>query len=261
MSMSRKTKSAGRDRTEFRFKIDVYSPDTIPMARLAEYMGQLAVLLGEPSAVHFRKLTKGSTVLNARVDREGAPKVRDRVARVRAGDAPNEAMKASAALNKLLRDDNAVGVLRDTAPRGVIIRFPGREMAQEKFPSVRQHGSIDGIVTGIRGRDATAHVILQSEGQQISGCEIRDRAMAKQLAAKYLEPVRLFGRGKWTRDADGAWQLEDFKVESFQALDDASLSKALEELRAIPLEWGDDEFDQLLKDRHGPAGGKRNGGH
>jgi hypothetical protein len=259
--MPRKPKSAGRDGTEYRFKIDAYTPDTIPMARLSEYMGQLALLLGEPTAVHFRKLTKGSTILNARIDREAAPKVRDRVTRVRAGDAPTEPMKAFDTLNRLLRDDNAIGVLRDASPRGIIIRFPGRELVQEKFPSVRQQGSIDGIITGIRGRDATAHVTLQSEGQQISGCEIRDRALAKQLAAKYLEPVRLFGRGKWTRDADGVWQLADFRVESFQALDDAPLGRALEELRAIPMEWGDDEYSLLTNERQGPPGVKRNGGH
>lgn len=260
MSMPRKRMNRG-DGTTYQFKIDAYTPDTIPMARLSEYMGQLALLLGEPAAVHFRKLTKGSTILNARIDREAVPKVRDRVTRVRAGDAPTEPMKAFATLNRLLRDDDAIGILRDASPRGVVVRFPGREMTQEKFPSVRQQGSIDGIIVGIRGRDATAHVILQSEGQQLSGCEIRDRVLAKQLAAKYLEPVRLFGRGRWSRDADGVWQLEDFKVDSFQALDDASLSKALEELRAIPVEWGEDEYNRLTNERHGPAGGKRNGGH
>jgi hypothetical protein len=261
MSMPRKVKSAGRDKNEFRFKIDAYTPETIPMTRLAEYMSQLALLLGEPAAVHFRRLTKGSTVLNAKVDREAAPKVRDRVARVRSGDAPAEPMKAFAALNVLLRNDDAIGVLRDASPHGVVIRFPGRELTQEKVTSLRQHGYIDGIITGIRGKDATAHVILQSEGQQIAGCEIRDRALAKQLAAKYWEPVRLFGRGKWSRDADGNWRLEDFKVESFEALDDAPLGEALKQLRAIPTEWGDDEYRRLIELRHGPEGGKRNGGH
>jgi len=54
-------------------------------------MEQLAALLGERDGVHFRGLTKGSTVLNARVDREAAPKVHDRVVAVRAGDASVEA--------------------------------------------------------------------------------------------------------------------------------------------------------------------------
>src|ERR1700740_3628056 len=112
MAMPRKPKGAARSvGTEYRFKIDAYSPDTMPMARLAEYMAELAVLLGERNAVHFRRLTKGSTAVNLRIDREAAPKVRDRVASVRAGDASGEPLRAFRALNKLLRDDNAIGVL------------------------------------------------------------------------------------------------------------------------------------------------------
>jgi hypothetical protein len=107
--MPRKPKStASGEGTEYRFKIDAYSPDTMPMARLAQYMAELATLLGEQNAVHFKRVTKGSTVLNARVDREATPKVRDRVAAVRAGDGGSEPRRAFNTLNRLLRDDNAI---------------------------------------------------------------------------------------------------------------------------------------------------------
>jgi hypothetical protein len=36
---------------QYRFKIDVFDVDNIPMARLAEYMAELAKLLGEPERV------------------------------------------------------------------------------------------------------------------------------------------------------------------------------------------------------------------
>ena len=258
--MPRKIKTSERDDgTEYRFKIDAYSPDTMPMARLAQYMSELAALLGEQNAVHFRRVTKGSTVLNARIEREAAPKVRDRVASVRAGDGLSEPMRAFRTLNKLLRDDNAIGILRDSTRNSVIVRFPGREIAEEKFSSIRQQGSIDGIVTGIRGKDDTIHITIQSEGQQISGCET-SRAIAKQLGTRLFEPVRLFGRGRWSRDADGEWALQYFKIESFEALQDVSLATAVAGLREIPAEWGDDAYSDLNKLRHGP-GGRRNGGH
>ena len=258
MAMPTKRKHFG-DGNEYRFRIDAFSPASIPMGRLADYMGQLALLLGERDAVHFRRLTKGSTILNARVDREAVPKVRDRVVAVRAGDGGGEATRAFNALNKLLRDDNAVGVLRDNAPHGVVIRFPGRELADEKFASIRQQGSIDGIVTGIRGKDDTIHITLQSEGRQISGCET-NRAIAKQLGAKLFEPVRLFGRGRWSRDADGEWTLVSFRIESFDALDDAPLTDALAVLRDVPTEWGENAYSELREMREGP-GAKKNGGH
>lgn len=259
--MPNKRKASGlSDGTEYKFRIDAYSPDKMPMARLAEYMTHLAALLGERNAVHFRRLTRGSTVLNAKVDREAVPKVRDRVVAVRAGDAASEPMRAFNVLNKLLRDDNAIGVLRDNATHGgVVIRFPGRELAEEKFASIRQQGSIDGIVTGIRGKDDTIHITLQSEGQQISGCDTT-RAIAKQLGAKLFEPVRLFGRGRWSRDADGVWMLVSFRIESFDALDSAPLATALAALREIPTEWGDDAYSELREMREGP-GSSKNGGH
>ncbi len=258
--MPEKLKSGSRaEGAQYRFRIDAFSPETIPMKRLAQYMAELADLLGERTAVHFQKLTKGSTILNARIDREAVPKVRDRVSLVRSGDAPAESMRAYNALNTLLRDDNAVGILRDAAPRGIIVRFPGREVAEEKFASVRQHGSIDGIVTGIRGKDDTIHITINSEGQQVSGCETT-RAIAKQLGAKLFEPVRLFGRGRWSRDADGAWTLITFKIESFDALQDIPLPNALAELRDIPTDWNDSALSEIDAMRHG-KGSKRNGGH
>ncbi|MHC2842861.1 hypothetical protein [Bradyrhizobium diazoefficiens] len=251
-------KASRTEGSEYQFRIDVYSPATMPMGRLAQYMSELATLLGERDAVHFRGLTKGSTILNARVDREAAPKVRARVVAVRAGDASGDTQRAFNSLNKLLKADNAVGVLRDAAPRGVVIRFPGREAVEERF-TVKQQGSIDGIVTGIRGKDSSIHITLQSETQQITGCETT-RAIAKQLGAKLFEPVRLFGKGKWTRDADGTWELENFRVESFEALRETQLTDALAALRDIPTEWGDDAYQELTDMRKGP-GGSKNGGH
>ncbi|MHB8885992.1 MAG: hypothetical protein ACYC5H_13130 [Methylovirgula sp.] len=261
MAMPSKRKATGpSDGAEYQFRIDAYSPDKMPMARLAEYMTQLAALLGERNAVHFRRLTKGSTVLNAKVDHEAVLKVRDRVVSVRAGDAGSEPMRAFNAMNKLLRDDNAIGVLKDNATHGgVIVRFPGRELAEEKFASIRQQGSIDGIVTGIRGKDDSIHITLQSEGQQISGCET-NRLIAKQLGTKLFEPVRLFGRGRWSRDADGEWTLISFRVESFDALDDSPLARALAVLRDIPTEWSDDAYRELIEIREGQEE-KKHGGH
>jgi hypothetical protein len=55
---------------EYRFKITAYTPATIPMARLAEYMAELAVVLGEEEHVHFVRLQKGSTVLVHNIENE-----------------------------------------------------------------------------------------------------------------------------------------------------------------------------------------------
>lgn len=244
---------------EYRFVIDAYTPDTMPMARLAEYMQELAQILGEPAAVHFKRLETGSTVLIHRVEREAVPKVRERVSSVRHGDGPRDAVRAYKQINRFLRDDNAIGELREKRGGAVIVKFPGREEAEEKFPSVRQHGFVDGKVIRVGGHDETVPVWLEAEDKQISGC-YTTRAVAKQLGMKLFEQVRLFGTGRWSRDSEGAWTLLAFKIESFEPLDEAPLSDAITALRAIPTEWSDATLGELGVIRRGP-GVKGNGGH
>lgn len=248
-----------RGGTDYRFKIDAYTPETIPMARLAMYMRELSQLLGEEGSVHFRRLEPGSTVMVHRIEKEAVPKVRERVAGVRQGDGVREAMRAYKTINKYLSDDNAVAVLQEKKGSAEIIRFPGREEAEEKFAAVRQHGSIDGIVTRVGGSDATVPIWLEAEGTLLTGC-YATRSIAKDLGAKMFEPVRLHGRGRWTRDSEGAWSLIDFKIESFEALDDAPLSNAIEAMRAIPSDWAEKGFEELEAIRRGPRV-KGNGGH
>jgi hypothetical protein len=244
---------------EYGLKIDAYTPDTMPMARLAEYMTELAALLGQTNSVHFARLEDGSTELVHWVEREASPKVRARTTGVKLGEAPQSAMRAYRTLNKFLREDDAVGTLREktAATTNVVLLFPGRLEATEKIPIVRQQGSIDGIVNHMSGRDETVHVHLESDDKQVSVCTIT-RALAKQLRHHMWEPVRLFGRGTWSRDADGIWALKDFKIENFQTLQDEPLSAVLAKLREHPMDWIEDAYTEL---RRGDPAEKENGGH
>jgi hypothetical protein len=244
--------------TVYRFRIEAYTPETMPMARLAEYMAELAAILGEPGAVHFQRITPGSTVIVHRVEREAAPKVRERVKAVRRREGPADAQRAYNRVNKMLRDDNGVGALKERG--AVIIQFPGRESVEEKYPPVRQHGSIEGTLVGIGGTDESVHVRLMIEDQELAGCWT-DRTIAKQLRHLLYDPVRLHGRGSWTRDAEGGWTLKSFKIEGFEPLNDATLSEALSDIRSVPLRFKADALEELEIIRHGPPPRKTNGGH
>ena len=244
-----------RDAGEYRFKIGAYTPTKIPMERLAQYMEQLAEMLGETGQVHFGGLARGSTVILAKIEHEAEPKVHARVAQVKSGEGPTEARRAYTALNRLLREDNANGLLRSSA---IILPFPGRDESQEQFAAVRQQGFVDGKIISVTGQDKTAHIMLLIEDQPVAGFQTT-RTIAKQLAKKWDEQVRLLGRGRWRRDAEGNWSLIDFKIEGFEPLEEAPLSTALERLRAIPTEWDDNAYNELDMSRHGPRG-KANGG-
>jgi hypothetical protein len=121
---------------EFSFQIDAYTPDTIPMARLSEYLRELAMILGEEKAVHFVRLREGSTHIVHRVEREAVPKVRARAAAVRRGRAPRDAIRAYHMVNRLLREDDGRGVIREKATGTDIIVLHKRENSTERFDAI-----------------------------------------------------------------------------------------------------------------------------
>lgn len=221
--------------------INAYSPETIPMARLAEYMQNLAVMLGHESGVHFEELRPGSTQLAARIDHEYVPKVETQLGRVRGGDAPPEALKAQTEIDRLLAEDNATGFLYEGTDLGAqVIQFPGVTRPKPvTYGPFRQEGSLDGVVISVGGADQTAHVQLQNGDLKYTGIET-DRETARRLAKHMYEAVRVMGTGRWLRDASGAWLLKKFTMTNFVVLEPETLVSAVEKLRAIEGgEWGD----------------------
>ena len=104
--------------------IDSFTPETIPMARLADYMANFAELLGHREHVHFGRLKPGSLSVAARVDEIAQRKVDKRVDEVRYGGGPQPARKALTEIDDKLAEDNAVGrIVRGSAK---LIEFPGR---------------------------------------------------------------------------------------------------------------------------------------
>ena len=92
---------------------DSFTPATLPMSRLAEYLTDLAVLLGEKEHVHFLELKEGCSAIRHAIDGPAVPKVR---ARIRAAKTGHTTPESSGAMNRIehrLRADNAKAVLRD----------------------------------------------------------------------------------------------------------------------------------------------------
>ena len=165
------------DTQEYRFVIDAYSPETLPMSRLAEYMADLARLLGRAERVHFVRLEPGSTVLVQSVEPEAVPEVQKRIRAVARDDAPADVTDAFKALNRHLANDNAIGSLHEGGD-GEVIQFPGREQPPPlTFGAFNQPGVLDGVLIRIGGRDDTVPVHLR-DGETIHVCNA-NRYLAK----------------------------------------------------------------------------------
>jgi hypothetical protein len=240
---------------EYRLTIEAYTPDTIPMARLAEYMADMASLLGNQERVHFKTIEAGSTILVQQVEYEAAPKVRARIAGVRNRTAPEDAITAYQRLNKKMQEDNAAGFVEtdeNTGTRAKVIEFPGRHRSDtDRFEPIFQKGSIDGLLIRVGGKDETVPVYLE-EQDTIHRCT-SNRTIAKRLAPLLFEVIRVHGTGKWNRDDFGNWVMESFRVNDFEKLDPSSLKDTVSRLRNIKsnLQTIDDPIGELKKLRNG----------
>ena len=223
------------------------------MARLAQYMGDLAALLGEPEHVHFVRLERGSAVLVQTVDEAAVPKVRERATRVRAGEGPPDAMDAYRRINNRLRRDNGTGVVAEQNG-AEIVRFPGREQVEVvSFGAFNQEGVLDGVIIRLGGTSDPVPVHLETSDRRFT-CHAT-RELAKSLGQYIFGPeLRVHGVGRWLRDADGRWSLERFTIASFEILDDLPLSAVVAKLREVPgSEWPEieDPWTELDQIRYG----------
>lgn len=238
---------------EYRFHIDSFSPETLPMAALAEYMGDLAKLLGEEKSVHFVKVDRGSTVLVQRVEWEAIPKVRERVHAVKSREGPPEALKAYDALNKRLAKDNAKADLKDQFGSKVI-QFPGRtKTLAPLFGPFNEAGYLDGVLIRIGGELGQVPVHLEEADGFTHMCQA-NRMVARELAVHIFgPPLRVHGEGRWHRDTEGQWLMDRFTIQSFEVLKPSSLREAVNRVRtqAKSLDDVEDPIARLHQIRHG----------
>lgn len=221
--------------SELEFRIDGWTPATIPQTRLGEYLVEVSKLYGEATSVHFDGLRKGSCVLRSRVEGPAIPKVERRLLEVRSGHAARDAIDAFRKLDNMLAIDNASGLLRSrTSEAEIVIPFPGaRRPRSPEFFGVREEGWLEGELIRIGGRDRSVHITLQSGDATHTGIET-DRDTARRLAPFIFGPtIRLNGTGTWTRSTEGLWILARFIVSTFEKIGEASLADAVDGIRAI----------------------------
>lgn len=215
------------------FKIEAYAPETMPMSRLAEYMTDLAMLLGEKARVHFLRLDEGSTALVHRVDQEAVPKVEERLRQVRTGDAPNEARRAAAEIDRRLAADNATGVLKEMGGEDILPFLGIDRFIEPEFGPFNEPGSLDGVVNRVGGQRQKVPIHLETRTGFETRCETT-REIAKELGKLIFGPeIRCIGIGRWHRDGTGLWEMRKFTISEFSILDERPLPEVVSDLQAV----------------------------
>lgn len=240
-------------RKELRFRIEGTTPHVLPMARLAEYLKELAILLGNRNHVHFLRVETGSLPCVVEVDSEKESSIISRVKRAAMSKGPTDAVKANAALRAMLKKDEFSAEFK-TEKGETFLSYPlETSRKEETFGPFWQDGFLDGIIVRLGGIDETLPVHLVYEGRTYICNASRD--IVRQLGPHiWGEPIRAHGEGKWYRNTQGIWELQFFDIQSFEPLQSTTLSEAVSALRAIPdngLLSLKDPLAEMQKLRHG----------
>ena len=246
-------KAAAMPRKELHFSIEGATPYSLPMARLVQYLRELAQLFANEDKVHFLKVDEGSADCTMEIEEEVAPLISERVERAAKGQGPTEATRAYKSLRSLLEKDEKSAYM-EWKDGDVIAHFPKKPgSSTETFGPFWQEGTLDGILWKIGGLDATVPVHLIYDNAHHICNTTRD--VAKDLAHHlYGQPVRVHGRGKWYRNADGNWELRWFDIYRFEPLSDDNLLDVVARLRGIPnndLLESKDPLGEMHQIRHG----------
>jgi hypothetical protein len=230
---------------DYRFRIDAFTPSTLPMARLSEYMADFAAILGHQPHVHFLGLEKGSAVLRARVDEEVWPEVE---ANLRHADDPKGGrFRIYERLDRRLAEDGAVGEIINFREM-VVLRLAGRDRPPElDFPSFRERSYLDGELVRIGGKDTTVHATIV-DGARSFRCQL-SRDLARQLAGMLFNGrVRIYGNARWKLLPESEWSLEQFDADAFEILEGGSLIDSITRLheRGYRLDAEGDVHGHLL---------------
>lgn len=224
------------------FKIDGFQPDTIPMARLADYMADLAAMIGEKASVHFLELEPGCVELVHAVDYDAYPKVEARVAEVEEGRGTVESIAAFRSINRRLAEDNTFASY-NRVDGGQLLHFPGVTSPKALVVApVKQASTIDGVVLRVGGKVEGGKVPVQIGSDDVAHLCVASISLSKELAGFYLEAERRFhGVGHWHRDDEAGWTLKKFEIQSHEPLDPTPLTKLVEKLHEVPsdLQGGD----------------------
>ncbi len=243
------------DFEQLSFVIPGYTPETMPLDRLLEYLSEIAVVVGDAENLHLVKMETSSTAPVFHVPTAAAERVKEQARRVGRGEGNQAQSRAYNRLRRFVRRDS-----RDPERRPAQLRTADRTVLEVPpapedtgvLTGIRQSSQVDGKLIRIGGDGDFATIQMTDlDGRTLSGFTVKHH-MVKDMARLIYEPIRVNGIGIWARDEDGVWSLTKMEVQSYETISDESLETVIDRLRQLEVVWPDDAAEAMLREREEP---------
>lgn len=241
------------DLERFEFIVPGYTPETMPLDRLMEYLGELSIILGQASEMHLIEIQKSSTKPVLVMPHAVAVNARNRVSEVRQGGGSGRRRQAYDRIRRLVSEDGGKSAILQ-AKEGKLLEFKKIDLGEDQVVhALRQETSVEGELIRIGGQRDYAQLLVQERsGMIVAGCTA-PRELAAKIGRYLYQPLRLHGIASWQRTGTGRWEITRLQVQSFEALDDDELDDVVVKLRNVKANWPADSTEQLLSMRGGAA--------
>ena len=236
--------------TQYTFRIQNITPETMPFERILAYYQNLLTMLGDGSGIHLTEIFESSHASAFKIDPSCVKQVSNRVKELSSGNAPPAALKARTAIGEMLREDQTSASFEDERGNNVI-NFPSFLPDVSKPMRITDTGTFIGELYHISGAKSDARVRILTEEYGVVFC-----STTKEIAIKirnYLfEQIKVSGRGQWTLNPDTKlWDIGSFVITDFTPVKRESLRKVVENLRGLDIDWPEDtlvEIDKLNRE-------------
>lgn len=234
------------DLERFKFTVPGYSPETMPLDRLMEYLNQLSIVLGNPGDLHLVGVEKGSTRPVLAMRHDVAVKARHHAREVAEGGGSARRRDAFNTIRRMVAQDGGKPAVLKEPKGAIILKFPSVDVGQDQvIQSLRQPTSIEGTLVRVGGIGENAQLLIQElNGKVIAGCTA-SRPVAQNMAHLIYRAIRVSGIGSWHRTEEGKWEIARLHVQSFEPLDESDLEDIVAKLRAVNVQWPADAIEQL----------------
>ena len=236
------------DFEELAFVIPAYTPETMPLDRLLQYLQQIGEVVGATTDMHLVRIESSSTKPVFKMPVPIVIQSRERIAAVRRGDGTQVQRAAYNRIRRMVRHDGGKPAsLSDRT--GIILDFPPAPEEIGAISGLRQASTFDGALIRVGGTGDFIPIQMQSlDGEVFSGFSA-PRILAKEMAQRLFEPIRIAGTGSWDRSASGEWKLNKMLVQSYESLDNEALEEVFHRLRTAPVTWPHNADDVLQAER------------
>lgn len=239
------------DFEELEFVIPAYTPETMPLPRLLEYLTQIAAVVGVADDMHLIRIEKSSTKPVFKMPRETAARARERADAVRLGRGNQAQRTAYERIRQMVRrDGDKPASLSDRS--GVILSFFPEEPPDAVVATIRQPTTFDGALTRIGGVGDYSAVQMQDVSGKVYSGFSAPRSLAKAMGGLLFEPLRVTGIGNWERTRAGHWNLSKMLIQSYERMEDSAAEDIILRLHAAKVDWPEDA-DALLASERGAA--------